>query len=166
MKVNKPENPSSRNSESIWGDKHVSRMVLALSCICNSNNDIQRIQIGQFCLDSNFSVLSRQSGRAFQGKGNRVCQSEGIMLRPTHKQSDTAGGFYWKCFRAVLGDVNWSQLPSCSSFGMPSGAVACVYLMDQYNTWPSADAFGGFMNSLWGGEYWEEEKNLALKWVK
>lgn len=76
--MNKPDNPSSRNSESIWGDKHVSRwfwhkVVYATLTMIQNAVGTQRIQIGQFYPDMNFSVLSRQSGRAFQGKGNRVC---------------------------------------------------------------------------------------------
>lgn len=116
--MNKPENLSSRNSESIWGDKHVSRMVLALSCICNINNDTQRIQIGQFCLDSNFSVLSRQSGRAFQGKGNRVGQSEGIMLRPTHKHLTQLGGFI-----ESVSEQSWGMSTGLSCH--PAALLAC-----------------------------------------
>lgn len=36
-------------------------------------------------------------------------------------------------------DVNRSQLPFPTSFGTLPRAMACVHLMGQYDTWPSAD---------------------------
>lgn len=40
-------------------------------------------------------------------------------------------------------DVNRSQLPFSTSFGTLPGAMARVHLMDQYDTWPSADGMVG-----------------------
>ena len=42
-----------------------------------------------------------------------------------------------------LGQCQQSQLLSSTSFGTLLGAEACVHLMGQYNTWPSADSIVG-----------------------
>lgn len=44
-------------------------------------------------------------------------------------------------------------------------AVACIHLMDQHNTWPSADGIVELNEFPLKIKDWAGEKNLPLKWV-
>lgn len=83
---------------------------------------------------------SRQRGQSKQKPGDR---KNSVCMESSHTHSWKQLGVVIESAADLSWDVNRSQLPFPTSFGMLPRAMACVHLMGQYDTWPSADGMVG-----------------------